>query len=146
MATGGRRDRTQKPATRTGLSHGRSVLSRSCSDQLADGLGTFDADELLMQAGVEVVESVGVEAELVQDRSMEVLDVKAVLDGRAAELVGSADAGSTFDSAAGHPHGEAEGVVVAAGALGELGGGLAAELAAPDDERLIEQAARVSGP
>ena len=99
-----------------------------------------------MQAGVEIIESVGVEAELVQDRGVEVLDVEAILDGRAAQLVGLADAGAPLDSAAGHPHGEAEGVVVAAGALGELGGGLAAELAAPDDQGLIEQAARASGP
>ena len=108
---------------------------------LADRLGPLDADQLLVQAAVEVVEPVGVEAELVQDRSMEVLDVEAVLDGGAAELVGPADARASLDAAAGHPHGEAERVVVAAGSLLEFGGRLAAELAAPDDQRLVEQAA-----
>ena len=72
---------------------------------------------------------------------MQVLDVEAVLDGGAAQLVGLADADAALDAAAGHPHGEAVGVVVAAGALGVLGGRLPAELAAPDDQRLVEQAA-----
>ena len=72
---------------------------------------------------------------------MQVLDVEAVLDGGAAEFVGLADADAALDAAAGHPHREAVGVVVAAGALGVLGGRLPAELAAPDDERLVEQAA-----
>ena len=72
---------------------------------------------------------------------MQVLDVEAVGDGRAAELVGLADADAALDPAAGHPHREAVGVVVAAGPLGVLGGRLAAELAAPDDQGLVEQAA-----
>ena len=72
---------------------------------------------------------------------MQALDVEAVLDGGAAEFVGLADAGAALDAAARHPHREAVGVVVAAGPLGVLGGRLAAELAAPDDQRLVEQAA-----
>ena len=67
--------------------------------------------------------------------------MEAVDDGGAAELVGFADADAALDAAAGHPHGEAEGVVVAARARGILGHRLPAELAAPDDQRLIEQAA-----
>ena len=66
---------------------------------------------------------------------------KRILDGGAAEFVGLADADAALDAAAGQPHGEAVGVVVAAGALGVLGGRLPAELAAPDDQRLVEQAA-----
>ena len=121
-------------------------LPQSRSDDLADRLGPLDADQLLVQAAVEVGEPVGVETELMQDRSMEVLDVKAVFDGVAAQLVGPADAGSPLDSAAGHPHREAVRVVVAPGPLRVLGGRLAAELAAPDDQGLVEQAPRASGP
>ena len=66
---------------------------------------------------------------------------KRFVDGGAAEFVGLADADAALDAAAGHPHREAVGVVVAAGALGVFGGRLAAELAAPDDERLVEQPA-----
>src|SRR5438105_1947587 len=111
------------------------------SDDLPDRLGPLDPHELLVQAAVEVAESIGVEAELVQDRSMEALDVEPVRDGGAAELVGLADAGAARDAAAGQPHGEAVRVMIAAGPFLELGGGLAAELAAPDDQGLVEQAA-----
>ena len=45
------------------------------------------------------------------------------------------------DAAAGQPHGEAVGVVVAA--VRPLGGRRAAELAAPDHQRVVEQAARL---
>ena len=66
---------------------------------------------------------------------------KRSLHGGAAQLVGLADADAALDAAAGQPHREAVGVVVAAGALGVLGRRLPAELAAPDDQRRVEQAA-----
>src|SRR5262249_39338679 len=68
------------------------------------------------------------------------LDVAAVSDGEVAELVGLAMADAALDAAAGHPHREAVGIVIAAGAGGVLGGRLPAKLAAPDDDRLIQQA------
>src|SRR5437879_13614597 len=108
------------------------------SDNLADRLGAFDPDELLVQAAVEVAESVGVEPELVQDRSMKLLDMEPVLDGGAAELVGLADAGAPLDPAAGQPHCEAVRVVVAPGPFFVLGRRLAAELTAPDDQGRVE--------
>ena len=46
---------------------------------------------------------------------------------------------TAFDAAAGHPHGEAPWVVVAAVAFFALGG--AAEFAAPDDEGGVEETA-----
>ena len=46
-----------------------------------------------------------------------------------------------FDAAAGEPHGEGVDVVVAAGRFADLAHRRAAELAAPDDERVVEQAA-----
>ena len=55
-----------------------------------------------------------VEAELVQDRGVDVGDVVAVLDGVEAELVGRAVDDAALDAAAGQPDGEAVGVVVAA--------------------------------
>ena len=57
-----------------------------------------------------------------------------------AELVGRAVGEAGLDAAAGEPDGEAAGVVVAAGAV-LFGVGRAAELAAPPDERVFEQAA-----
>ena len=56
-----------------------------------------------------------------------------------ADLVGRAVARTSLDAAAGHPDEEAVGIVVAAVAF--LGDRHAAELAAPDDERGVEQPA-----
>ncbi len=88
---------------------------------------------------MEVGEAGVVEAEEVEDRGVQVVDVHAVLLGAEADGVGGAEEGAALDAAAGEPGGEAVGVVVAAGAA--LGHGHAAELAAPDDERALEQAA-----
>src|SRR6185436_12775032 len=63
----------------------------------------------------------------------------ALLDGVEAELVGRAVDDAPLDAAAGQPRAEAEGMVVPA--VGALGPGGAAELGAPDDQRLVEQAA-----
>ena len=80
-----------------------------------------------------------VEAELVQDRGVDVGDVMPVLDGVEAEFVGRAVDDAALDAAAGQPDREAVGVVVAAvGALRTRG---AAELGGPDHERVVEQAA-----
>ena len=72
---------------------------------------------------------------------MQVLDVERFSTAAAPSSSVVADADAALDAAAGQPHREAVGVVVAARALGVLGGRLAAELAAPDDQRLVQQAA-----
>ena len=61
-----------------------------------------------------------------------------MLDGVEAELVGGAVDDAALDAAAGQPGAEALRMMVAAVALGA---GRAAELGAPDDERVVEQAA-----
>ena len=63
-----------------------------------------------------------------------------VLDGVEAELVGLAEGDARLDAAAGQPHGEGVGVMVAA-VVAALDHRRAAELAAPDDQRVVEQAA-----
>ncbi len=87
------------------------------------------------------VEFVWIEAELVEDGGVEVFDFEGFFDGGGAEFVGLAEADSAFDSASGHPHGEAGRVVIAAGSFGVFGGGLSAEFSAPDDEGFVEEAA-----
>ena len=72
---------------------------------------------------------------------MQVLHVVALAHARGAQLVGLPHRHAALDAAAGHPHGEAERVVVAPRALGVLGRRLAPELAAPHHQRLVEQAA-----
>ena len=61
-----------------------------------------------------------------------------VFDGVVAQFVGGAVADAALDAAAGDPHREALDVVIAAVALGHR---RAAELAAPDHQRVVEHAA-----
>ena len=85
------------------------------------------------------LEPVRIETELVQDRGVDVGDVVPVLDRVEAKLVGGAVDDAALDAAAGHPDGEAVGVMIAA--VGALGTRCAAELGGPDDDRVVEQAA-----
>ena len=99
----------------------------------------MDVGEALVAALAGEGEALEVEAEQVKDRGVEVGDVAAVGDGVVAEVVGRAVGLAALDAAAGEPDGEAVGVVVAA--VLALGAGRPAELAAPDDQGLLEQAA-----
>ena len=73
-----------------------------------------------------------------QDRGVDVGDVVPILDGVEADLVGGAVDDAALDAAAGQPGAEALRMVVAAVALGAR---RAAELGAPDDDRLVEHPA-----
>ena len=70
---------------------------------------------------------------------MNVAEVIGILDGAQADGVGGADDLAALDAAAGQPHRKAEVVVIAA--LAALRLRRAAELAAPQNQRRIEQAA-----
>ena len=76
----------------------------SAQINLLDRLRAFDADEFLVEAAVEVGQLVRVEAHLVQDGGVQVLDVEAVLHREVAEFVRLADADAALDAAAGAPH------------------------------------------
>ena len=83
-------------------------------------------------------------AEEVKHRRVEVVNREGILDDVVAELVGLAVDLTALGAAAGHPHGEAARVVVAAVVLlGEsaLAVDGATEFAAPDDERIVEHPA-----
>ena len=83
-----------------------------------------------------------IEPEEVQHSGVQVVDVDAVLDGVHANLVGCAVHQPALDPAAGQEDRESRVVMVAAGLglLLLLGIRRAAELAAPDDERVFQQA------
>src|SRR5262245_53401102 len=81
-----------------------------------------------------------VEANQVQDGGMKVMDADAVLGGAVADLVGGAVGVAGLDASAGHPIREGVRVMVSAGAAA-LHERQAAELAAPDDERLFQEPA-----
>ena len=70
---------------------------------------------------------------------MQVVDRDAIFDGFEAEFVRGAVADAALEAAAGHEHGEAVGVMVAA--VAAFGDRRAAELAAPDDGGFVQQSA-----
>src|SRR5207253_2928544 len=71
-----------------------------------------------------------VEAHQPEDSRVQVVNVQLRVDGSQADVVGRADGLAALHAAAGHPHREAEGVVVAA--VPFFAHRRAAELAAPD--------------
>ena len=72
-----------------------------------------------------------------QDGRVQVVDVDFLLDRGEAELVGRSVCQAALDAAAGQP--DAEAVVVVVAAVAPLARGRAAEFAAPEDQRVIEQ-------
>src|SRR5436309_2307868 len=67
----------------------------------------------------------------------------AVDNGIETEFVGFAHGAAGFDAAASEPHGEGIDVVVAASGVAILAHRSAAKFAAPDDQGVLEQAARL---
>jgi len=108
-------------------------------DNAVDDLGGQHASQLLFEAAVEVGQFAEVETHEMQDRGMEIMDSDWLLLGFVTELVAGADDLPALDPRAGHPQGHGAWVVVAAHAF--LGNRHAAELAMPDDQRRVEEAA-----
>ena len=96
---------------------------------LVDGRGFRSA--LVTVHEVEVVN-----AQQMQDGGVQIMHVETVLHGPQAEFVRFADHLAAFHAAAGHPHGEAGGIMVATIAL--LAHGCAAEFTPPDHQRIIQ--------
>ena len=100
----------------------------------------FDVGEAALDAVVLEGEALVVEAEEVEDGGVEIVEGVDVLHGFLAEVIALACADAGLHACAGHPAGEAVGIVVAAfGAF--LEEGHAAEFGAPDDEGVFEEAA-----
>ena len=99
----------------------------------------FDIGQAEVAAGVAVGEAFVIEAEQVQDRGVQVVNVDLVLGRVVAVVVGAAVAQAALHAAAGQPHRKAFGVVVAA--VFAFDDGSAAEFAAPPDQRVIQEAA-----
>ena len=92
-----------------------------------------------------VGEAFVVDAEQVKQRGLKIMNVDGIIDGIHAEGVAGTVGDAGLHAAAGHPCGERIGVMIAAPllavfeiALQERG---AAEFAAPDNERVLVQAA-----
>src|SRR6185503_14273534 len=110
------------------------ILRQNIPDHLPLYIG-----ETEVAAGVAVGELFVIEAELVQQGGVQVVDGDAVLYGLESELVGGSVSDTGLDAAAGQPHGVAVGIVVAAVAVLRARG--ASEFPAPDDQGLVQQAA-----
>ena len=90
-----------------------------------------------------------VDAQAMQQGGVQVVDVDRIPDDVVPEVVGGAVGDPGPDAPAGQPDGEAAGMVVAAVVVGRqpaLAVDGSAELAAPDDQGLIEQPALLRGP
>ena len=82
-----------------------------------------------------------------QDRGVQVMQMHFAGDGTEAEVIGLAEGEARLDAASSHPGAEALGLMFPAmfvdgrGTTQILAPGRAAKLAAPDDERVLQQAA-----
>ena len=83
-----------------------------------------------------------VDAELVKNGGVEIVDVNLVLNGVIAELVGGTVGEARLHSTAGHPHCEAVRVMITTpGFPHHLSDRGAAKFAAPDDKGIVKQSA-----
>ena len=105
----------------------------------------FDSGEAEVEAEVTEGEAFVVDAKELENGGLEVVDVDRVFGDVEAEVVGLAEGDAGLDAAAGHPHGEGLGVVVATVAAFEGGTGFyhgsASKFSAPDDQSVFEHAA-----
>src|SRR4051812_2153229 len=89
---------------------------------------------------VEVGKFFVIEPEQMQNRSMDIVDVRAVLHSAQADFVRFPYDRAPFDTASSHPHGKAPWVMIAAIAL--FVEWSAAKFAAPNDQRAFQQTTR----
>src|SRR5262245_60472029 len=118
----------------------RARKSGTSEQRGADHLATIIGQALVAPVMAERQPAV-VDPEQVQDCRVNIVNVRPVLLGAQANGVGGADHLPALDAATGQPHREAMWVVVAPGR--PLTHRRASELAAPDNERFVQQPARL---
>jgi len=83
-----------------------------------------------------------VDAKLVQDGRMKVMNMDLVLDGVIAKFIGSTIGQSRFHATTSHPHRKAMRMVIAPpGTTHHLSDRSSTELATPDDKSVVEKSA-----
>jgi hypothetical protein len=115
----------------------RRRRSVSGEDRLVDV--PFDVGEPHIAANIAKGQALVIEAEHVQYCGVQVVYVNRVLAGFVAQFVGRTLGESALHAAAGEP--ERKALVVVVAAVGVLAVRRAAELASPDQERIVEQPA-----
>jgi len=115
------------------------------SDALTQNLlhhaGRLDTGRGVVETLVFVGEAFVVDPETMQGGGTEVADVNGIFHDVVAEVVGHAMHATTGNSPTSHPHAKATTVVVAAGIQSALAVNTTTELAAPDDEGVVEHTA-----
>ena len=124
------------------------LVSRPSADDLSHHV-PVNVSQPEVAATVVVSQALVIDAHQVQDRRMQVVNVDNVLDRMPAVLVGGAVDHSAAHAAAGQPHAETKRMMFAAvafvlplGVKRTLGRRCATELATPQDQRIVAQAAR----
>src|SRR5207253_2162867 len=113
----------------------------SLTDHPLNDRSLVNACQPLVKAVVEKREPAMIESHQVKDRRVQIGNVVPVLNAFEAEFVRGANGLTAANTRAGKPHREAEPVVVSPGLSDALAGGSSAKLAAPDEQRLVPQAA-----
>src|SRR5882762_1754668 len=124
--------------SRTPAAGPRTFTGRS-RDELLDDF-TMDVGQSEIAALEAIAELRMIEAEQVEDGSMQIVDVDLILRGVEAKIIGLAQRESCFDATAGQPIGEAIGVMIAP-VVSALDHGGAAKFAAPNHQRIFQEAA-----
>ena len=117
-------------------------LDRSIEEELSEnafGHAALDVGQTHVATGVTESETLVIETQQVQDCGVPVVNVNFVFDGFVTEVVCRAVADASLHTAASHPGRVARVVVVAT--VGDLGIRRAAKLAAPEDQRVLQQPA-----
>ena len=125
----------QAPTT---VCHFGREFSPASGDDLPDRLSDFAFQAFAAGDG----QAMRVQSELVQHCRVDVGHIVPIFNSMKTKLVGRAVRDSAFDSAAGHPHGEAVGMVIATVAV--LRTGSAAEFAGPDHDGLDRKSTRLN--
>src|SRR5438045_4025488 len=123
---------------------GSSALRAARSSQEFPDHLAMDIGEAIVAAFEPVSELLVVHAEEVQDGCVEIVHVGRVLHDVVTEVIGGTEDQPRFDAAARHPKGETARMMIASEVILAdlaLGIGGPAEFTAPDDERVVEQAA-----
>src|SRR5262249_21110147 len=124
-----------------GARRSRLSVAAASGENLLDDLGAVDGDKFVAVV-VPEEQAMLVDAERVQDRRGQVVGVNGPFHRGVTDRVGGADDLAAAHPAAGQPHRVTRWRVIAARRRsGVLGCRRAAELAAPDDQRRVEQAA-----
>ena len=128
---------------------GRASGTRRINFYLVHGLLRKDfLDDVAADVGQAVVAALEAERQLemvqtqqMQQCGLQVVDVDDVFDRVVTEFVGVPDRLPAFDAATGQPHGKTIDVMVAADQVSRFALRRATELAAPDDDGVVEQTA-----